>query len=149
MNRAVGMNVRKYRLTHSWTQQQLADEMDRYGAGWSQSICAQAEAGRRPISVAELLALGLVLGVAPHLLLYPVDDVEAGETVIDAYELTRWLWKPDDHRWTSEDVSERDLVIEAMEQRIAELELSEGEKEELIQQAEQMDSTMVTETTKR
>ncbi len=98
----VGLRVREVRTRRKLTQQQLAEEMTTYGERWSQSICAQAEAGKRPISVAELLALGMALDVAPHLLLYPLPeaDVQVGETSVSSLMLTRWLWRPDRHPWT-------------------------------------------------
>jgi hypothetical protein len=58
--------------------QQLAERVSRFGIAWDRSIVANLETGRRAVlSVEEMLALAVVLDVAPvHLLVPTVDDQE-------------------------------------------------------------------------
>jgi hypothetical protein len=103
MNEIVGYNVRRIREALMWSQQRLRDELeDAGGISWSRATVAQTELGKRPITVNELLALALVLGVAPHLLLYPPPgtDVMFGRVVAQGEWLADLLWDPDQSDWT-------------------------------------------------
>src|SRR5687768_8595799 len=69
----VGTNVRRIRRARGWTQAELIRRFGATGLNFmvlSRPTIVALEKGRRGIDVNELLALGLVLGVAPHLLLY-------------------------------------------------------------------------------
>jgi hypothetical protein len=72
--------------------------------------------------VSELFALALVLGVAPHLLLYPQPgtnvrtDPGTDERTGAAYpgwKVADWLWEPDRHELSSAKVSELAKWIES------------------------------------
>ena len=61
-------NVRRARLSLSWTQEQLASE-----AQTSQTYVSQVESAARGISVDVLDSLAGALGLKPHELLKPSD----------------------------------------------------------------------------
>src|SRR5438105_3343021 len=71
MTQVVGRNVREHRTRQRLSQDQLRVALGSRGIKLSRPTVAQLEAGKRPISVDEILALGLALGIAPHLLMYP------------------------------------------------------------------------------
>ncbi len=127
----VGRNVRRTRELRGWDLDRLADELALFDVVLEPTTVAEIEEGWREISVSELLVLGVVLGVAPHLLLYPksnspvvvgpgqdgqVGDVKSleealldAETHLPSHEFASWLWQPDGHRYTVADVSEETL----------------------------------------
>ena len=85
---AVAGRVREVRDRRRMSAARLADEMTRVGIRWDRNTVAKLETGRRAnVSVAELLALAVVLDVAPVHLLVPPDawDDEGGEQL---YQIT-------------------------------------------------------------
>jgi transcriptional regulator with XRE-family HTH domain len=71
----VARRVRELRRRRGLTAAQLAERLRQVGLDWDRSIVANLETGRRQaVSVEELLALALVLDVAPVHLLVPTDD---------------------------------------------------------------------------
>lgn len=67
--------VRELRRRRGWTAADLGARLTEHGVRWNRSVVANFESGRRPaVSVQELLALALVLDVAPVNLLAPLDD---------------------------------------------------------------------------
>jgi transcriptional regulator with XRE-family HTH domain len=63
------------RASRGLTAEQLSAQMAALGVPFHTSVLANLETGRRRfVTVAELLALAVVLGVAPVHLLVPVDD---------------------------------------------------------------------------
>lgn len=71
---AIAQQVKERRKARGWSAQRLADEMKAVGIPWQRSTVANLENGRRPVvGVDELLALAVVLGVNPVLLLVPLD----------------------------------------------------------------------------
>ena len=98
---------------------------------WDPDHLELIESGNVEIGISELVRLAVVLGVAPHLMLYPppntaiyVGDAKTEpsrdssgpeEIIVDALshisaeELAEWLWEPDEHVNTHVDLNERDL----------------------------------------
>ena len=127
----VGRNVRLTRERRGWDLDRLADEVALFDIVWTAPHIAEIEAGWRDVSVAEMVALGVVLGVAPHLLLYPKSNTSVvvgpgqhgqsgdpgsledtlldAETHLPSGEFASWLWQPDGHPYTVADVSEETL----------------------------------------
>lgn len=98
MTQVVGQNVREFRLFRHLSQEQLTVGLAEQGIALSRPTIAQLESGKRPLSIDELLALGLTLGVAPHLFLYPPRGVRVGvneEHSLQGWLVGGWLWDPD------------------------------------------------------
>lgn len=71
----VASRLRHVREARGLTAQQVADRLNEHGIGWQRSTVAKLESGKREnLSVAELLALAVVLDVAPVHLLVPLED---------------------------------------------------------------------------
>src|SRR5512132_1898192 len=71
----LAQRVRELRRRRGLSAAQLAERLRQVGLDWDRSIVANLENGRRAsLDVAELLALALVLDVAPVHLLIPLDD---------------------------------------------------------------------------
>jgi transcriptional regulator with XRE-family HTH domain len=67
--------VRELRRRRGLTAAQLAERLREVGLDWDRNVVANLETGRRAsLDVGELLALALVLDVAPVHLLVPLDD---------------------------------------------------------------------------
>lgn len=93
---AVRTRVKELRGRKGWSGADLGNELSALGVPWNRSVVANFESGRRPaVSVQELLALAVVLGVAPVSLLAPLHS--------EPYRLTpkgtepqnsvdAWLW---------------------------------------------------------
>lgn len=83
--------VRELRRRRGWTAADLGARLTEHGVPWNRSIVANFESGRRPdVSVRELLALAVVLDIAPVNLLVPLgsepyqvtpDRTESADTV--------------------------------------------------------------------
>lgn len=90
--------MRELRTRRRWSAQRLADEMTRVGVEWNRSVVTKLENKRREsVSVAELLALALVLDVPPLALLLPREDGDiqiTAERVAAAREVGEWLIGP-------------------------------------------------------
>lgn len=72
--RLIGERVAKIRKARGMTQDDLAEAMQAVGIGWERIVIAKLETGRRSfVKVDELLALCLVLDIAPVDLLVPTD----------------------------------------------------------------------------
>jgi transcriptional regulator with XRE-family HTH domain len=71
----VARRVREVRRRRGLSAAQLAERLQQVGLDWDRNIVANLENGRRAsLSVDELLALALVLDVAPVHLLVPLED---------------------------------------------------------------------------
>lgn len=71
----VRARVKQLRRRKGYTAAQLGERLAELGVPWNRSVVANFESGRRPaVSVHELLALALVLDVAPVNLLVPLAD---------------------------------------------------------------------------
>jgi transcriptional regulator with XRE-family HTH domain len=80
---AVAQRVKELLRKRGLTGEMLADRMTELDIPWNRAIVANLVSGRRrTVSVDELLALAVVLNVAPVHLLVPPDDPHA------AYEVT-------------------------------------------------------------
>ncbi len=119
------------RENRGWDQDRLVDEAAYVDLPWDKAVVTRIENGSAALTVADLLSLATLLGVAPHLLLYPPagsavvlhgtgveEDGEASdledavfytETHMPAGEFADWIWDPDDHAATDVDVPEREL----------------------------------------
>ncbi|MGW6258786.1 helix-turn-helix domain-containing protein [Streptomyces sp. NPDC055085] len=95
--RWVAHRVRAVRERRGLTAQQVADALNDQGVGWQRSTVAKLESGRREnLSVAELLALSVVLEVAPVHLLVPTEDgvpyqTTPGSDPIASETVRRWV----------------------------------------------------------
>ena len=126
----VGGNVTMARENRGWDQDRLVDEAAYVDLPWDKAVVTRIENGSAALTVADLLSLATLLGVAPHLLLYPPagsavalhlsgteeddsadleDAVFYTETHMPAGEFADWLWDPDGHTPTLLDVAEREL----------------------------------------
>jgi transcriptional regulator with XRE-family HTH domain len=117
MTEVVGANVRRLRADRGWSQDLLRGLLEDFGVKLSRPTIAQLENGKRPLPVDELLALGLALGIAPHLLLYPPawsDVAVTDDLALPGPALAAWLWTPDTMPPTAPDVSEQRMYSEAM-----------------------------------
>ncbi len=123
MAQVVGANVRKLRVAQRRSQDELRIRLRERGVTMARPTVAQLEAGGRPTSVDELLALGLALGVAPHLLLYPPAGtyVAVGDSEIQGWFLADWLSSPDDHPFTSGGQAERRWWVDSYAERLSDL----------------------------
>jgi transcriptional regulator with XRE-family HTH domain len=73
--KTVGKQVRRYRDLAGMSAQKMADALAELGMPIERSVLAGLENGRRKtVSVAEVIAFGKVLGIAPLALIYPVDE---------------------------------------------------------------------------
>jgi transcriptional regulator with XRE-family HTH domain len=69
----VRARVKELRGRNGWSGAELGERLSALGVPWNRSVVANFESGRRPaVSVQELLALALVLDVAPINLLVPL-----------------------------------------------------------------------------
>lgn len=76
--KAIAARVREVRTKRGWSGADLARELRAAGVPWERAMVAKLETGRRrSITVTELLALALVLNVAPVHLLVPPDESNA------------------------------------------------------------------------
>ncbi|MGC8919446.1 helix-turn-helix domain-containing protein [Streptomyces sp. PG2] len=93
----VRARVKELRGRKGWSGAELGRELDAVGVPWNRSVVANFESGRRPaVSVQELLALALVLDVAPVNLLVPLDSVPYRVTPVntetqDSVAVWRWM----------------------------------------------------------
>ena len=71
----IAANVRSLRALRRLSQADLAARLTYLGHAWAQSTVVRVEAGKRPVSVAELFSLALALAVSPSRLL----DLERAE----------------------------------------------------------------------
>jgi transcriptional regulator with XRE-family HTH domain len=88
--------IRQLRKRHDWTQQDLADALNRIGAQTDRAAVAKVELGKRGLSLDEMLRYALVLDVAPVHLIVPLDDDERlmlGTNFVDCTpaELRAWI----------------------------------------------------------
>lgn len=127
----VGRNLKLARESRGWDWERLADEAEILDIDWDASAVAGFEQGTRDVTVSDLVTLGIMLGIAPHLLMYPEpntiitlganqpdavsgsagmeDAILFAETHVTAVDLANWIWSPDEHRYTHAGVSEGDL----------------------------------------
>jgi transcriptional regulator with XRE-family HTH domain len=59
---AIGKRVKDFRKLSGLTQENLGQKASRFGVNLTQNMIAKIELGNRPISLAEFIALGKVLG---------------------------------------------------------------------------------------
>jgi len=117
------------RQQRGWEHTHLVDEAAYVDLPWDADAIADIERGTADVSIAELVSLGVLLGIAPHLLLYPepgtavtlhasaAEDNGAGledvvpysETHMPAGEFADWIWDPDSHAATHIKLSEDEL----------------------------------------
>lgn len=123
MEEVVGLNVKARRGRRDWSQGRLREALEEQGVRLSRATVAQLESGTRPISVSELLALGLALGVAPHILLYPAsgaDILRPNGEVLSAPEFSDWVLAPDHHSLTQPGEIERYAWLDGVRDRLTE-----------------------------
>ncbi len=94
----ISANVKRLRKRKEWTAKELGDRLSALGVPWDRSIVANLENGRRTtVSVVELLALALVLDVAPVHLLVPADAADsdlyqvAPESTASVGQVRAWI----------------------------------------------------------
>ena len=85
----------EYRTARGLRAQQLADRCAELGAPIKRSVLANLENGRRDfLTVTELLVLAAALGVAPTLLVFPLDDATADVEVLPSVTAPAWNAAP-------------------------------------------------------
>jgi transcriptional regulator with XRE-family HTH domain len=71
----VAQRTKELRGRRGWTAAQLGAEVSKHGVQWDRFTVANLENGKRQnVTVQELFALALALGVAPVNLLVPLED---------------------------------------------------------------------------
>lgn len=86
INELVGSRIRGLRDARGLTQVELSDAVASLGLSMSRATLIRLEKGERPATVAEVVALALVLVVPPAALVSPVD---AGDELVDLTPGTR------------------------------------------------------------
>ena len=130
LSAVVGRNVQRARLDRGWGRERLCDEAALLDLDFSAASLERLENGSEDLSVAQMVALAVLLGVAPHLLMYPPADamISVGgagtdvgrddrpeavllgaETHIHADEFADWIWDPDGHIRTLVNIEESEL----------------------------------------
>ncbi len=69
--------IRQLRQRHGWSQQDLTDALNRFGAHTERSAIARVEIGERQLSIDEAFRYALALDVAPVHLFVPTDSDES------------------------------------------------------------------------
>ncbi|MEV0209420.1 helix-turn-helix domain-containing protein [Streptomyces sp. NPDC050788] len=93
----VRARVKELRRRKGLTAAELGEELAKLGVPWNRAIVTNFELGRRPaVSVQEVMALALVLDVAPVNLLVPLDSqpyrvTPEGAHVQGSGDVWRWL----------------------------------------------------------
>jgi transcriptional regulator with XRE-family HTH domain len=83
----VGRKIAQRRQERGWSQGDLAKRLaTALGRARDPSAISRAESGQRPLTVTELTAIAMVLGVGPADLLFPPQPVDARATEL----LTEW-----------------------------------------------------------
>lgn len=130
LSAVVGRNVQRARLDRGWDRERLCDEAALLDLDFSAASLERIENGSEDLSVVEMVALAVLLGVAPHLLMYPPADATIAvggpgtyvgrgdrpeallleaETHIGADEFADWIWDPDGHVRTLVSIEESEL----------------------------------------
>lgn len=99
--------VREARRVRGWTQRDLAAALDRVGVKIDASNVTRLERGNRSVTLDEVIAIAVVLGVSPLHLIVPLDDNGAQLTptlTVKTEEARAWLrgqtpLKESDERW--------------------------------------------------
>lgn len=69
LNRRIGATVRQAREARGWSQQDLSDAFARSGVATARALIGRSEAGSRPFTLPEIIALEDALGLEPQALL--------------------------------------------------------------------------------
>jgi transcriptional regulator with XRE-family HTH domain len=86
-----GRALRRLRLSHGWSQEEVAKRMQAYGHEFHQTMVAKIEAAQRPLRVRELADFAAMYGVGVNELIYaPSGSLEEVAHEIAEVE-ARWL----------------------------------------------------------
>jgi transcriptional regulator with XRE-family HTH domain len=116
MTEIIGWNVRTIREEQGLTLHGLQNRLQQRGWSASYRAVAQMESGKR-LTVEQLVALSLALGVSPHLLMYPPPGTEVKFTEDVAFPglvVAQWLRSPDDHPLSTASKSEQEMWFNAV-----------------------------------
>ena len=76
LRQTTNARIRELRKAHGWTQQDLADVLNRFGAHTDRTAVAKVETGKRELPLEEAFQYALALNVAPVHLFVPTDSDE-------------------------------------------------------------------------
>jgi hypothetical protein len=127
----IGHNVTLALEVRGWDRTRLADEGALLDMMWDEAAIRAIEAGTVDLTASDLVTLAVVLGVAPHLFLYPQTNVRVAvtstaseepgdssdleqavfyaETHMPGNQFADWLWSPDAHDFSHAHLSEKEL----------------------------------------
>ena len=117
----VAVRMKELRKKRGWSQEQLANELDRHEVPINRTTIAKMEAHPQStraenISLVNVLALGIVLGVNPVELFSPQNPdvwLRVGETLIPPRQLRQWLrqqqpLREQDSKWYDTEIPEEE-----------------------------------------
>lgn len=87
---ALGQRVKEIRERKGWFQQDLADRLGAAGYPMNRVTVAKVEAGKRGVTVDDLLALAAVLNVSPVRLMLPDAAGEEPVSITPAVSVPAW-----------------------------------------------------------
>lgn len=93
-SKTFGEQVRAVRERKGWTQDRLCAELEKLGEPMDRATVARIEAGKRGVSVDDLMLFALALGVAPVYLVLPRATAPvtlASGVTVNGWEALQWM----------------------------------------------------------
>lgn len=128
----VGENVKTLRKALGLIQADLAAEMEALGFGWVRQTVAETEAGRRDITIAELVSLAQIFDVPLARLVGEPGtqlprDVAVGHRIMTSMDLLRLVQREADDFKISDIIERREKVLASQTKPLGPIFLYEGE----------------------